>query len=73
MLIPILWMKHVNIGATLHHWKFMLLFALLQTYLQYGLFFMGLDKVPGATAAIIIGGVPLFVAIMNTFQSITTG
>lgn len=36
----------------------------MQTFLQYGLFFMGLNKVPGATSAVIIGAGPLFVAIM---------
>lgn len=64
LLMPVMWLKGVNLSATFRHWKFMLLFAFMQTYLQYGLFFMGLDKVPGATAAIIIGGGPLFVAIM---------
>lgn len=64
LLMPILWIKGVRLAPTLRHWRFMLLFAFMQTYLQYGLFFLGLDKVPGATAAIIIGGGPLFVAIM---------
>lgn len=64
LLMPVLWIKGVCMAPALHHWRFMLLFAFMQTYLQYGLFFLGLDKVPAATAAIIIGGGPLFVAIM---------
>lgn len=64
LLMPVLWLKGVRLAPALRHWRFMLLFAFMQTYLQYGLFFLGLDKVPGATAAIIIGGGPLFVAIM---------
>lgn len=64
LLMPVLWIKGVRLAPALRHWRFMLLFAFMQTYLQYGLFFLGLDKVPGATAAIIIGGGPLFVAIM---------
>lgn len=64
MLLPVLWVKKVDLKASLKHWRFMLLFAFTQTFMQYGLFFMGLDKVPAATAAIIIGGGPLFVAIM---------
>lgn len=64
MLMPVMYFKNVNILIALRHWRFMLVFAFLQTFMQYGLFFMGLDKVPGATAAIIIGGGPLFVAIM---------
>ncbi|MDH6534906.1 DMT family transporter [Parabacteroides sp. 52] len=64
LLVPVMWVKKVHLAASLRHWRFMLRFAFLQTFLQYGLFFMGLDKVPGSTAAIIIGGGPLFVAIM---------
>lgn len=67
LLVPVMQAKHVRLGLALRHWKFMLLFAFLQTFLQYGLFFLGLDKVPGATAAIIIGGGPLFVAVMAHF------
>lgn len=46
----------------------MALFGLLQTSIQYGLFFMGLNYVPATVAAIIIGGGPLFVAIMAHFM-----
>lgn len=67
LLMPVIYIKGINIFATIRYWRFMLLFAFMQTFLQYGLFFMGLDKVPGATAAIIIGGGPLFVAIMAHF------
>ena len=45
----------------------MLLFGFLQTFIQYGFFFMGLDKVPAAISAIIIGGGPFFVAVMAHF------
>ena len=45
----------------------MLLFGVLQTFMQYGLFFLGLNLVPGAISAIIIGGGPLFVALMAHF------
>lgn len=68
LLMPVMWLKGVRLAPALRHWRFMLLFAFMQTYLQYGLFFLGLDKVPGATAAIIIGGGPLFVAIMAHFS-----
>lgn len=64
LLMPILWIKGARLAPALRYWRFMLVFAFMQTFLQYGLFFLGLDKVPGATAAIIIGGGPLFVAIM---------
>ncbi len=64
LLVPVMIAKKVDLRGALRHWKFMLLFAFVQTFLQYGLFFMGLDKVPAATSAIIIGAGPLFVAIM---------
>lgn len=64
MLVPIIWFNKLDLMAALKHWKFMVLFACVQTFLQYGLFFMGLDKVPGATSSIIIGAGPLFIAIM---------
>ncbi len=64
LLIPVMAAMKVDLRGALKHWRFMLLFAILQTFLQYGLFFMGLNKVPAATSAIIIGAGPLFVAIM---------
>ncbi len=64
LLVPVMWVKRVDFIGSLRHWRFMLLFACMQTFLQYGLFFLGLDKVPGAISSIIIGAGPLFVAIM---------
>ena len=64
LLIPVMIANKVDLRGALKHWPFMLLFAFMQTFLQYGLFFMGLDKVPAATSAVIIGAGPLFVAIM---------
>ncbi len=67
LLWPVIYVQKIKISSFIKHWRFMLLFAFLQTFMQYGMFFMGLDKVPGATAAIIIGAGPLFVAIMAHF------
>lgn len=64
LLVPVMFAQKVNIKTELKHWRFMLLFAFVQTFLQYGFFFMGLNKVSAATSAIIIGAGPLFVAIM---------
>jgi drug/metabolite transporter (DMT)-like permease len=46
---------------------FILFLAFLQTFLQYALFYTGIDKVPGSVAAIVIGSGPLFVAIVAHF------
>lgn len=67
LLLPVMIVKKVDFAGAFKHWRFMLLFAFVQTFLQYGLFFMGLNKVPGAVSSIIIGAGPLFVAIMAHF------
>lgn len=64
LLVPVMMVKKVDLKGAFKYWKFMLVFAFVQTFLQYGLFFMGLNKVPAATSAIIIGAGPLFVAVM---------
>ena len=64
LLFPVMQIRKVDIIAELKHWRFFLLFAFVQTFLQYGLFFIGLNKVPGAISAIIIGASPLFIALM---------
>lgn len=67
LLIPLLIYQKVDWKQNLKEWKYMLLFGVLQTFTQYGLFFMGLNKVPGAISAIIVGGGPLFIALMAHF------
>lgn len=64
LLVPVMAVMRVDLRGVLRHWRFMLAFAFMQTFLQYGLFFMGLNRVPAAMSAIIIGAGPLFVAIM---------
>lgn len=65
MLVPVMFFRKIDfITEIKKHWQFMLLFGFVQTYMQYGLFFLGIDKVPGATSSIIVGAGPLFVAIM---------
>ncbi len=49
------------------HWKFLLWVSLIQIFLQYALFYSGLNLVPGALGAMIIGSSPLFVAIVAHF------
>ena len=64
LLVPVMIALRVDLRGAFRHWRFMLGFAFMQTFLQYGLFFMGLSRVPAALSAIIIGAGPLFVAIM---------
>jgi drug/metabolite transporter (DMT)-like permease len=49
------------------HWKLILLFAFLQTFLQYVMFYTGIVMIPGAVAAIVIGSQPFFIAIVAHF------
>ena len=47
--------------------KLILLFAFLQTFLQYTLFYTGINMIPAAVAAIVIGSQPLFIALVANF------
>ncbi len=49
------------------NYKFILLIAAIQIFTQYALFYSGLNLVPGALGAMIIGSSPLFVAIVAHF------
>lgn len=48
-------------------WKTILLVAFLQTFLQYALFYQGINLIPGAVGAIIIGSQPLFISFVAHF------
>jgi len=47
--------------------KLILLFAFLQTFLQYTMFYTGISMIPAAVAAIVIGSQPLFIAMVANF------
>ena len=47
--------------------KLILLFAFLQTFLQYTMFYTGINLIPAAVAAIVIGSQPLFIAMVANF------
>lgn len=49
------------------HWKFISLLAIVQIFTQYALFYSGLNLVPSALAAMIIGSSPLFIALVAHF------
>ncbi len=55
------------IASIRKHWKIVLLISLLQTFLQYALFYQGINRVPASLAAIIIGAQPLFIAFVAHF------
>ena len=47
--------------------KLILLFAFLQTFLQYTMFYTGINMIPAAVAAIVIGSQPFFIAMVANF------
>jgi drug/metabolite transporter (DMT)-like permease len=47
--------------------RLILLFAFLQTFLQYTLFYTGINMIPSAIAAVVIGSQPLFIALVAHF------
>ncbi len=49
------------------HLKMILLFAFLQTFLQYMMFYTGINMIPGAVAAIVIGSQPFFISLVAHF------
>lgn len=49
------------------NFPFLLFMGMLQTFLQYALFYTGIEKVPGAIGAIVIGAGPLFIAVVAHF------
>jgi len=46
------------------YWKVVAWVTLLQTLINYSLFYMGLDLVPGALGAVIVGSQPLVTAVV---------
>ena len=62
-------------GGLIFYWKsvkanlkIVFTISLLNTFLQYSMFYIGLNMVPAALAAIIIGASPLFVALVTHFM-----
>lgn len=53
--------------AIVQHFRYVLLVAFLQTVLMYSLFYTGINMVPGAVGAMVIGSGPLFASIVAHF------
>ena len=48
-------------------WRFILIIGFIQVIVQYGIFYTGMNLVPGALGAMIVGSSPLFVAMIAHF------
>ena len=67
LLFPLIKNKKGIISIIKQNAGFIIKVAIFQTLLQYSFFYLGLVKVSGSLAAIVIGAGPLFIAIMAHF------
>jgi drug/metabolite transporter (DMT)-like permease len=67
IIIPFIPHLREKLSAAKHNISKILLVGFIQTFLQYALFYKGVDMVPGALGAMIIGSGPLFIAIVAHF------
>ncbi|HEY3389274.1 MAG TPA: DMT family transporter, partial [Prolixibacteraceae bacterium] len=67
MVLPLVGSFRTAFGYMRNNIQLILLIAFLQTFVQYTLFYSGLNLVPGALGAIIIGAGPLFIALTAHF------
>jgi drug/metabolite transporter (DMT)-like permease len=64
MIFPFTVKPATFIKMVREHWKVVFLVTLLQTLINYTLFYLGMDLVPGALGAVIVGSQPLVTAVV---------
>ena len=64
LILPFTVKPSLFISMIREHWKIILLVTLLQVVTNYVLFYFGMDLVPGALGAVIVGSQPLFTALV---------
>ena len=67
MILPFIKNRRTEFGRIKSHISWALLISLFQTVLLYIFFYEGIARTPGAVAAVVVGGGPLFVALMAHF------
>jgi len=67
MVLPLVGSYRTAFQYIQDNFRLILLISFLQTFVQYTLFYSGLNLVPGALGAIIIGSGPLFIAFTAHF------
>ena len=67
LLVPFWWRQSVFSRTILPNLPLILKISFFQTFVLYGLFYLGITMVSGALAAIIIGTAPLITAILAHF------
>jgi drug/metabolite transporter (DMT)-like permease len=69
MILPFTVRPAVFISMIREHWKIVVWIMLLQTLMNYILFYLGMDLVPGALGAVIVGSQPLVTAVVASIMS----
>jgi drug/metabolite transporter (DMT)-like permease len=64
MIFPFTVKPKLFFSMVREHWKIVFWITLLQTLINYILFYLGLDLVPGALGAVIVGSQPLVTAVI---------
>jgi drug/metabolite transporter (DMT)-like permease len=68
LVLPLAFRNNPNYFSIFQaQWKMILLIAFMQTFLQYALFYTGINLIPGAVGAIVIGSQPLFISMVAHF------
>ena len=68
ILLPFLFKKSENWSILLSEWKFILLFSFFQIFMQYSLYFGGINMIPASVAAIVVGSSPLVVFVLAHYS-----
>jgi len=68
MILPFTVKPAVYLKMIRENWKVVILVMGLQTLINYSLFYFGLDLVPGALGAVIVGSQPLVTAVVASMM-----
>jgi len=64
LILPFTVRPSIYVKMVREHWKVVLAVTFLQTLLNYSLFYHGLNLVPGALGAVVVGSQPLVTALV---------
>jgi drug/metabolite transporter (DMT)-like permease len=67
IILPFIPSLRSKIVPALPHYRKIIIIGLVQTFLQYALFYTGMNYVPGAVGALVIGSGPLFILVVAHF------
>ena len=68
LILPFTVRPNVYLKLIKQYWKVVVWVTLLQTIVNYSLFYMGLELVPGAIGAVIVGSQPLVTAVVASIM-----